>query len=72
MTICEEEEQPFDFHVVAIGEQLLQAERTKIGESLYQLVDLMEAFMDREFVSNSMIARSGVERASGQLHCPQG
>jgi hypothetical protein len=43
MTICEEEEQPFDFHVVAIGEQLLQAVRAKIGESVYQLVDLMEA-----------------------------
>ncbi len=50
VTVGKVEEEPFDLHVAAIGEQLLQAARAEIGHALHQLVDLMKAFASRQFV----------------------
>src|SRR6266704_1343115 len=50
VTVGKVEEEPFDLHVAASCEQLLQAARAEIGHALHQLVDLMKAFASRQFV----------------------
>ena len=47
-----DEEQPFDFHAAAFLEQGFEKPRAKIGETFEYCIDIVKAFMDRQFIQH--------------------
>ena len=50
--VCVDEEQPFDFHAAAFLEQVGEKPRSQIGEAFEYRIDIVKAFMRRQFVQH--------------------